>query len=316
MMIRRLLLGGTTATLAAMGMKAYSNRIVRKATEQYPPIGEFVTVEGVTLHYLAVGMGQPVVFLHASGVVLQDFTLSIFDRVAASYQAIVFDRPGYGYSDQPADQPLSVGLNARLIHDALASRGVERPILVGHSYGGAVALNYALEYPSQVAGLVLLAPSAYAEGFSVFPMFYIPDIPLLGWLFLHMVWPPLARMGASLFYGGMFAPDSPPDIVVKTMAGFAVRRTYFRALAAEVKRLPRDLRRQSRRYEEIRIPVVIVTGEADQVDPPEQQAYRLHRAIPHSQLITLEETGHVIHYGHPHVVMDAIAQVHLKAQSW
>ena len=101
--------------------------------------------------------------------------LSIWEQVTADYAAIAFDRPGYGYSERPVAAPVTLALNARLLHGALTQLGVQRPILVGHSSGASVALRYALDYPDAVAGLVLIAPSAYAEELSVPPLAAFTD---------------------------------------------------------------------------------------------------------------------------------------------
>jgi pimeloyl-ACP methyl ester carboxylesterase len=272
-----------------------------------------VTVDGTRLHEVRAGTGQPVVLLHASGLVLQDFTLSIFAGVAATDLAIAVDRPGYGYSARPAGVPLTLALNARLVHDALRRTGVERPVLVGHSSGASVALRYALDYPDAVAGLVLLAPSAYAQDLSVPPLYRLTQTPVLGPLFLHTLLAPLARIATPRFEAGLFAPAVPPARHVDTIAAFALRPDHFRAFAEELKFLGDGLQEQSQRYGEIRVPVVIVAGEADRVDRPESQAYPLQRAIPQSRLVVLPETGHAVHHVHPAVVMDAIRQACLAA---
>ncbi len=307
-MMGRRLFGGAVVTLA--GLKFYSKRVVRRAEARHPPAGRFVAAAGTRLHYLRRGSRQPVVLLHASGLALEDFTLSIFDHVAAADQAIAFDRPGYGYSERPGGEPLTLALNARLIHDALRSLGIAQPILVGHSSGASVALRYALDYPDAAAGLVLLAPSAYAEGLSVPAMFSIPDIPVLGTLFLHTLLAPLAWAATPMFVAGLFEPNTPPTAYAETMRTFTVRAGQFRAWADELTRLGAGLREQSQRYGEIRVPVVIVAGAADRVDPPEAQAYPLHRAIPQSQLVVLKETGHAVHHAHPDAALEAIRRVH------
>jgi pimeloyl-ACP methyl ester carboxylesterase len=300
-------LGGLVVTLA--GLKAYGELAARRARATYPPVGRFVTVDGLRLHYLERGTGQPVVLLHASGLVLQDFTLSIFDRVAAACRAIAVDRPGYGYSERPADRPLTLDLNVQLLRAALTQLGVTRPILVGHSTGGSIALRYALDYPEAVAGLVLLAPGAYAEDLGIPSFFSIPDTPVLGPLFLHMLLAPTARVVNPLFVAGMFAPATPPAGYVEMLGAFNLQRSQFRAHADELNAYAAGLREQSPRYGEIRVPVVIMAGAADRVDRPEVQSEPLHRAIPQSHLTVLPETGHALHHQHPAAVLEAIEKV-------
>lgn len=91
-----------------------------------------------------------------------------------------------------------------------------------------------------------------------------------------------------------------------------MRPARFRAWADELGHLGTALRKQSPRYAEIRLPVEIVAGAADRVDPPDVQAYPLQRAIPHSHLVVLEETGHAVHHVHPEASLAAIRRVSLR----
>jgi pimeloyl-ACP methyl ester carboxylesterase len=311
----RYLAGGVllgSAAAALFGLRAYSALAVRRLEAKYPPIGQFVTADGVRLHYLRQGSGQPVVLLHASGLVLQDFTLSGFDQVAAAYQAIAFDRPGYGYSERPAGEPLTLALTARLIHGALNQLGIQNPILIGHSGGGSVALRYALEYPDAVAGVVLLAPSAYAEGLSAPPLASFTDPPVLGDLFLHVLLTPLVQAIAPQFVAGLFAPNNPPAGYVEMLKAFAGRPSHFRTHADELKHLRAGLRTQSPHYGKITLPVAILAGEEDRLDPPETQAIRLHHALPDAQLVTVAGSGHAVHHQAPELVLAALQRIQSK----
>jgi pimeloyl-ACP methyl ester carboxylesterase len=119
---------------------------------------------------------------------------------------------------------------------------------------------------------------------------------------------PLANFGAEAFVGGLFAPDSPPPGYVEAIKAFTVRPTHFRAHADELKQMAKGLRQQSSDYGEIRVPVTILTGTDDRASPPDAQAYLLHQAIPHAQLLTFSATGHAPHHKYPSTVMDAIRQ--------
>ncbi|MEZ4864896.1 MAG: alpha/beta hydrolase [Caldilineaceae bacterium] len=300
-------LGALGAILALL--KCYSIYSVQRAKAKVPAIGEFVCVEGVRLHYLRRGTGQPVVLLHGSALTLQDFQASILDQVAASYAAIAFDRPGYGYSEWPQGEPLTLALNARLLHGALQQLAVEKPILLGHSAGTSVALHYALTYPDAVAGLVLIAPNAYAAEQPIPPLFLLTEPPVLGKLFLHTLLAPFAQIAAPRFAAGLFAPNSPPAGFVTMLKAFTVRPRHFRTLANELKHLQADLRAQSARYGEIALPVTIIDGTNDQIDQPENQAIPLQKALPNAQLVTVTGSGHTVHHENPGLVLAALQHV-------
>ena len=75
-------------------------------------------------------------------------------RLPAALQAVAVDRPGYGANPRP---PAGFAANARAVLDDMDSRGIERAVLVGHSYGGGVALMAASMAPHRVEAVVLLA---------------------------------------------------------------------------------------------------------------------------------------------------------------
>ena len=91
---------GAAAALGAVAL--YTSRKTHEAEKKYPPIGRFLSVDGVRLHYIERGTGEPLVLIHGNGTLIQDFTISgIVDRLSERYRVIVFDRPGYGYSTRP-----------------------------------------------------------------------------------------------------------------------------------------------------------------------------------------------------------------------
>ena len=95
---RPALLGlGAAALLAASALLVH--RKVAKAEQKNPPRGNFLTVDGVQLHYLDQGEGDTLVLLHGNGSMSEDFVLSgVFDALARQYRVIAFDRPGFGHS--------------------------------------------------------------------------------------------------------------------------------------------------------------------------------------------------------------------------
>ena len=89
-----------SSAVGALGGMALANLfLARKAERENPPSGDFIDIDGVRLHYLMRGEGPCVVLLHGNASMLEDFECSgIFDACASKYQAIAFDRPGYGHS--------------------------------------------------------------------------------------------------------------------------------------------------------------------------------------------------------------------------
>src|SRR6202161_41204 len=108
----------------------------KKAVHNNPPAGRFLDLNGVRLHYVERGSGEPLVLLHGNGSMIQDFESSgLIDLAVKSYRVIVFDRPGFGHSDRPRNVMWTPDAQAELIMQALAQLGVSNAVVLGHSWG-------------------------------------------------------------------------------------------------------------------------------------------------------------------------------------
>src|SRR3954449_9570700 len=125
------------ATAAALGAAAlYNSYRTRQVERRHPPAGRFIEIDGVRLHYLERGAGTPVVLIHGNVVTAEDWVLSgVLDRVAERHRVVAFDRPGYGHSERPRGSAWAAAAQAALVRRALARLGIERPVVVGHSWG-------------------------------------------------------------------------------------------------------------------------------------------------------------------------------------
>ena len=94
--------------LVLLGLTVYTQVALRHIRKAFPPTGQFVSADGIRLHYVREGSGRPVVMLHGRDGALQEYTFSILGRVAEHYDAIAFDRPGYGHSEWATDRKLSL----------------------------------------------------------------------------------------------------------------------------------------------------------------------------------------------------------------
>lgn len=305
-MIALIIVGPLVVLLA--GLALYSRSVLAAARASFPPIGKTVQVDGIAMHYVRRGSGRPVVLLHGTDRVLQDFTMSVEDHLALHYDTVAFDRPGHGYSGRPVEG-LGLTLNARLLRDALRTIPVPRPVLVGHGAGAAVALQFAVSYPAEVAALVLLSPLAFADDVSVPLLATLAGIPGLGMLIAGTLLVPAAQALAGSIYARRFAPATVPPEYTETIAAFAVRGPQFAAAGEERRGLRAALRDMASRYREVRVPVVIVAGEQDRVVAPATQAVPLQAAVPNAKLVMLPAVGHQVHYQRPDAVVEAVHDV-------
>jgi len=258
------------------------------------------------------GAGRPVVLIHGNPGSYQDWS-QLYGPIAAHSLAIAFDRPGHGHSERPNHEAATVEVQARLLHFALAELGVENPILVGHSWGGALALIYALLYPQAIAGTVLLAPAVYESEDGVSFLTKLPALPVIGDL-INFLFTPL--LGAWVVRGDLkkaFAPDHVPHHYLRTVLAEWTRPKKVKWYSVDDALLSDGLRSFGPHYSDLRVPTAIVTGDSDLIVSGEENSHRLHQELPHSELFVLEKTGHQIPFTRPRAVVEAIERVRVLA---
>lgn len=268
---------------------------------------KFVTVDGTRLHFVIRGAGRPVVLIHGNPGSAQDW-LRVFGPLAANHKIIAFDRPGHGQSERPKHGDTTVEVQARLLHDALKQLHVERPTVVGHSWGGALAVIYAITYPKEIAGVVLVAPAVYESHDDSF-LTSLPAVPVIGDA-VNAVLTPL--FGASIVRSELkkaFSPDPVPKNYLRSVLSEWTRSKKVKAYSLDESSLNDSLKKFSPRYPEISVPVSILTGDSDLIVSEKEQAGRLHQALPRSHLALLPKTGHQIPFTHPQAVVDEIERV-------
>ena len=113
--------------------------------------------------YLRAGAGFPVVLIHGSLTTADDMALALFEKLSGAFDVIAFDRPGHGGSDRLAEDPGSPRAQGRALLAALRMLAVPAPVIVGHSFGGAVALAIARDRPDEITSVVALAPICFPE---------------------------------------------------------------------------------------------------------------------------------------------------------
>ncbi len=261
------------------------------------------TPAGVGVHELVLLHGQP-----GSPA---DWQL-VAGRLPAPLHAIAADRPGYGASRLPAG---GFAANARAVLDDLDSRGVTRAVLVGHSYGGGLALSAASLAPGRVAAVVLLAsvgPGCVAGWDRLLAA------PGAGQLCAQVAWrltPWMARArlaGIARRRGRPLRPDEHVNWQVWGRAGHG-HRPLWRTFLTEQRALLGELDELERAIASVRAPVLVLADPKDAVVPFET-ARRLTRALPDARLQLVEGAGHHLPRRAPAVVAEAIVAFLAAAQ--
>ena len=284
-----------------------------RAEAAYPPDGDFVTVEGVRMHAVVAGNGPDLVLIHGASGSVRDFTFALMPKLAERYRVIAIDRPGHGWSDT-APGTESPQAQARLIREAAAKFGATQPVVVGHSYGGAVALAWAVDAPRTLSALVMVsAPSHRWE--TPLPLLYrITGHPVLGPVTrpLLTAWVPESYVENAL--QGVFAPQRLPDGYADHFGvRMSLRRATLRANARQRWVLKDELTDLSRQYPGIDIPVEQVHGDADTTVSIAIHAEKLERDVPGANLNRLPGIGHAPHQVATGAVIEAVDRAATRA---
>ncbi|TFZ56420.1 alpha/beta hydrolase [Methylorubrum sp. Q1] len=284
------------AAFTAQGAKqgaAQGAKVARK------PPGQFVTVDGLPVHVIVRGRGRPVVLVHGNGTMAEDFAIcGLIDRLAARYRVIAIDRPGFGYTARPRHRIWTAQGQAVLLHRVLEQLSVERPLVVGHSWGTIVALALAADGRRPLRGLVLLSGS-YFPGHRTDAALIAPlAVPGFGDAVRAMV---PAKVSASLTgqsFRQVFWPQPvPARFTARFPIEIAAAATQLRAVSEDAASMNAAVTGLQRRYPGLTLPVSILAGDADAIVKADEHSVRLHTTIPGSTLRLLPGLGHMIHYG-------------------
>lgn len=292
-----------------------TRRLAMEAERRVPMAGELAQVGGGRLHYAEAGSGPPIVFLHGLGGQLHHFRHPLFHRLEGDFHLLAVDRPGSGYSAAPRGARGTLKEQAATLTAFLDAKGIDRPLVVGHSLGGAVALALALDYPEKVGGLALLSPLTHDEG-AVRPEFAALAVrsPLKRTILAHTVAVPNSLRHANETLAFVFGPQPTPSNYVTAGGGLlGLRPSHLVATMTDFVALEGELRRYEDRYGEIRCPVGVLFGTADRVLQHEDHALPLGGRIRDFELELLHGIGHMPQFVAPDETEAFIRRMAAKA---
>lgn len=304
--------------LGAFGLGYFvlaTRRIAADAERCVPPVGKFVQIGGNRIHYVEAGHGPPLLLLHGLGATLMQFRQTLLDDLAQDFRVIAIDRPGAGYSMpcEPGAQALEA--QADTISRFLAEVGMKRPLVVGHSLGGAVALALAAHRPDAVRGLVLLAPLTQPQE-EIPPQFaslYVASA-MKRRLLAHTIAVPMALKAAQATLAYVFSPQKAPrDYMVAGGGLLGLRPSHIEACMADFVAAHDGMAALSARYGGIDVPVGVLFGTADNLLDPQEHGGALPGVLPDCELEYIDGAGHMLPYAVPDTVLALIRRVAQRA---
>ncbi len=285
---------------AIAGLVAFTARTAARVVAACPPRGRSLKVDGETIHVADEGAGPAIVMIHGLGGNLLNFDYALAGRLSADHRVVLIDRPGSGYSVRPDDAPANLRAQAATIAAVMRQLGLSRPLVVGHSLGGAVALTLALEHPDCVGGLVLLAPLTHAMN-EVPPVFrpLVIASPVLRKVVGWTVATPLAIRNRDAVLDIVFGPDPvPADFALRGGGVLGLRPVAFYNTSTDLLAINDDLPGIMQRYGTLAVPMAMLYGRDDRLLDHREQGEAMKAQVPALDF-ELIEGGHMLPLMHP-----------------
>ena len=314
-----LLITALSVAGVAYGLKRADIREAQIEARNFPE-GQFVKIAGRDVHVVVKGDGPDLVLIHGAGGSTRDFTFDFVDRLSDRFRVFVFDRPGHGWTQQinpdfdsawtsDSDSPRA---QARHLAEAARQLGAAKPLVLGHSYGGAVAMAWALE--AEAAGIVILAGATMP-----WPGAIDWQYRLLGSAVGGALIPPLAPAFISQEYVentlvGVFKPDPVPDDYTNRAAVMlAIRAQTLRANNRQVNALRPHVVEMSADYPRLSLPIEILHGTADKTVYAEIHAEPMAALVGDATVTLLDGVGHMPQHVVPGQIVAAIERLATRA---
>jgi pimeloyl-ACP methyl ester carboxylesterase len=261
------------------------------------------------------GSGPPLVLIHGLGGTLRHFTYAMMDLLVADHRVVMIDRPGSGYSTRSAGTSARFSAQADAIAAVIRALDLRRPVLVGHSLGGAVSLAVALRHPELVSGLALIAPLTQVEDEppAVFERLAIAS-PFARRLVAWTVATPLAIRGSRAVVAAIFAPEAvPADFATAGGGLLSLRPLAFHETSSDLVAVNDDLPGMVARYGEVRLPVAVLFGRDDSILQPSRHGELTAGAIPGATMEVVDG-GHMLPFTAPARCAEFVRRVALQAR--
>jgi len=266
--------------------------------------GHFVPVGGIDTYYERYGSGPPLILVPAGASHTSTWRYNI-GALSRSHEVWILDLPGSGYTEKPATFPYTHRSYAQFVRDFMTTMGISKSVIAGHSLGGAVGLEFALDFPEQTAGLVLISSGGYSHGVKLGALNPLRYPMINAALMSFGVYPAIVRG----FYAYLYHDPAPftRDAALVTETS-EINRTpnslyavYWMQRALNFDFAFPDVNR----IKSVAVPTLVVWGREDRIANV-QTAERFHQDIAGSQLVVIDDVGHMVHEEKPDAVNHTI----------
>jgi pimeloyl-ACP methyl ester carboxylesterase len=272
------------------------------------PSGRFMQLAGLRIRYLEHRGAEPAVLLiHGLPGTAEDFNL--VTRLLPGLRTVAIDRPGYGFS---TGGYFSFARQLQAVQEVIDRLHLGHPILVGHSYGGAISLGFAELHPDEVRGLVLVDAAATCTRNTAYQrdqarLVQALELPVVSQIADFTFSQLLRKVSAEQGDSEAFDPVAVAPAHRQRVLAINMKHGNLEAWAGETLAANGVIEGVDRRLKQIRTPAVVIQGDSDQLVKP-QCGRRLAATLPDAHL-QMVSGGHMAPYTHPQTIAAAVQKL-------
>ena len=287
--------------------------ISQKIKRSIPKFGKITTLKDAEIHWYETGHGRPIIMLHGLAGNLRNFTYALTDKLNQDFRVISIDRAGCGWSKRSRPESATLHEQARIISEFIKKEKIEKPLIVGHSLGGAIALTLALEHKDKISGLALICPVTQM----------IDDIPDIfrflnisnKWFRVFLAYTLSSLIGILTREKSFKTAFSPEPVcnnfAIKGGGDFALSSNSFiktsEDLTFAISSAPSVVGREN----ELKLPIGVLFGEDDEILDAKLHGERFSE-LTGAELMILPNKGHMLPLTEPDICAEFIHQMTQK----
>ena len=287
---KRFLFGISILLLVLIYNTTYADISLEDLKKEYAnEESEFITIDGMQVHYRDEGIGFPIVLLHGTAASLHTWD-AWTEQLIKNYRVIRLDLPAFGLTGPNKNADYSIESYTRFLAQFLEKIKVDKFYLAGNSLGGNIAWNYAAEHPDKVAKLILIDASGLPTNKPQPAIFKMAKTPILNSLFLYLTPQFIIRKNIEQVYGNKLKVT---DSLITRYHKMSLRTGNRKAFIDRAK-IDFNLNKKSNlaKLKSVKSPTLLIWGAKDTWIPLEN-GKRMDSLLPNSKLVILKNSGHV-----------------------